>query len=231
MSRSTESTPMPTSRSRSGTDPANSAISMAWAGPVGLSKSRIMRQLMSRSGTGIEDAGPNALPHRLDRHAEADDEAGREEHLPVADTGRRAVLQRLVGDAPEVVGGLEAGADDVVDREELVEAGELEELGRILDGQLHVVASGPARRWSRPGPTPPRGSAARPWAGGGGGRRWRASWRLPSRRGCGRRRRGRGRPASGGTRTRRGRPSGPAPPSGRAGAAADAATPGWARPG
>ena len=49
MSRSTESAPIPTSRSRSGTEPANAAISMAWAGPVGLSKSRIMRQLMSRS--------------------------------------------------------------------------------------------------------------------------------------------------------------------------------------
>ena len=40
---------MPTRRSRSGTEPANAAISSAWAGPVGLSKSRIIRQLMSRS--------------------------------------------------------------------------------------------------------------------------------------------------------------------------------------
>ena len=88
---------------------------------------------MSRSLTGVEDAGLDALPHRLHRDAETDDEPGREEHLAVAHPGGRAVLEGFVRDAAEVVGGAQAGADDVVDREELVEAGELEEVGGILD--------------------------------------------------------------------------------------------------
>ena len=117
----------------------SSAISMAWAGPVGLSKSRIMRQLMSRSWRASRTPALDALPHGLDGHAEADHEAGREEHLAVAHAGGGAVLERLVRDAAEVVGGAQAGADHVVDREELVEAGELVQLGRVVDGQVDVV--------------------------------------------------------------------------------------------
>ena len=87
----------------------------------------------------VEDTGLHALPHGLHRHAETDDEPGREEHLAVTHPGGRTVLERFVRDAAEVVGGAQAGADDVVDREELVEAGELEELSGILDRERDGV--------------------------------------------------------------------------------------------
>src|SRR5438552_1927096 len=58
-------------------------------------------------------AGAQTRPHRLDRYAEPDHEAGREEHLAVTHSGRDRVFERLVGNAPEVIGRAQALADHV----------------------------------------------------------------------------------------------------------------------
>ena len=101
---------------------------------------------------GVGEAGADAVPHGVDRHAERQREPGGEEHLAVADVRRDRVLERFVGEAAEVVGGHEAGADDAVDGEELVEVGELEQLDRIVGRERDAVGTrevGDGRRAGR----------------------------------------------------------------------------------
>ena len=62
MPRSTESPPMPSSSSRSH-PAAKATISSAWAGPDGLSKSRMRRQVMSRSA--LASRTPAARPSQI----------------------------------------------------------------------------------------------------------------------------------------------------------------------
>ena len=90
-------------------------------------------------GPGVDHPGGHSGPHRRHVHPE---EAGREEHLPIADPGRHCVLQALIGDTAEVVCGLQALADHGVDVEELVEAGELVQVGRVGHRELHPVGAG-----------------------------------------------------------------------------------------
>ena len=97
---------------------------------------------MAWSVSASRDPRRDAGPDRVERDAVAQEERRREEHLPVPHTGRGGDRQRLVRDAVDVVGVLEAAADQVEDAEEVGEVVVAVELGRIVDAEVDAVLAG-----------------------------------------------------------------------------------------
>ena len=101
-----------------------------------------------------------------------------EEHLAVAEVAEaHLVLEGLVGDPGEVLAVDDRAGDGDVGDEELDDAVEVVQLGRVVGRQRHGVLLGELYRRVA-GRSLRGGSAAPPWGCGGGTRRDR-SWRPP----------------------------------------------------